>query len=156
MATRPTNVSALRRNKRSLSLPDNQSVIQCKQCGRQHRPRECPAYGQECSYCHKLNHFARMCRNKQPIKQTKNQKTTHTQPKPSANREVHEVEQSDSSLSTSTEESPDLYIEPIQIEGMGLIHYSCAPLILFHFPYTLDSLPQYLPFANGAGGVGIF
>ena len=40
--------------------------------------------------------------------------------------------------------------------AMGLIHYSCAPLILFHFPYTLDSLPQYLPFANGAGGVGIF
>ena len=37
------------------------------------------------------------------------------------------------------------------IKIMGLIHYSCAPLILFHFPYTLDSLPQYLPFANGAG-----
>ena len=35
---------------------------------------------------------------------------------------------------------------------MDLIHYSCAPVILFNFPYTLDSLPQYLPFANGAGG----
>ena len=39
---------------------------------------------------------------------------------------------------------------------IGLIPYSWAPLILFNFPYTLDSLPQYLPFANGAGGVGIF
>ena len=34
------------------------------------------------------------------------------------NREVQEVIQSDSSLSTSTEESPDLFIEPILVEGL--------------------------------------
>ena len=39
---------------------------------------------------------------------------------------------------------------------MDLIHYSVAPLILFLVPYTLDLLPYYLSFANGAGGVGIF
>ena len=39
---------------------------------------------------------------------------------------------------------------------MGLFHYSCMPLNLFYIPYMLDSLPRYLLFANGAGGVGIF
>ena len=39
---------------------------------------------------------------------------------------------------------------------MDLIHYSFAPLILFHVPYTLDLLPQHLSIANGAGDVGIF
>ena len=37
--------------------------------------------------------------------------------------------------------------------AVGLIPYSWAPLILFNLPYTLDSLLQYLPFANGAGDV---
>ena len=39
---------------------------------------------------------------------------------------------------------------------MDLIHYSFAPLILFHVLYTLDLLPYYLLIANGAGGVSIF
>ena len=38
---------------------------------------------------------------------------------------------------------------------MDLIHYSIAPLVLFRVPYTLDLLPYYLSFANGAGGVSI-
>ena len=42
------------------------------------------------------------------------------------------------------------------MDEMNLIHYSFAPLILFIVPYTLDLLPYYLSFANGAGGVGIF
>ena len=36
----------------------------CGQCGKRHKPRHCPAYGQQCSACHKLHHFAAMCRNK--------------------------------------------------------------------------------------------
>ena len=40
--------------------------------------------------------------------------------------------------------------------SMSLIHYSKAPLSLFNFPYTLDLLLQYLPFANGTGGVRKF
>ena len=67
MGARSTTVNALRRNKpqQRVSSPDSQRVTQCGQCGRQHRARECPAYGQQCSYCHKLNHYARMCRNRQ-------------------------------------------------------------------------------------------
>ncbi len=34
----------------------------CRYCGGSREPRQCPAYGKECSNCHKQNHFARCCR----------------------------------------------------------------------------------------------
>ena len=37
---------------------------QCDKCGRQHPYNQCPAYGQECYYCHRLNHFSYCCRRK--------------------------------------------------------------------------------------------
>eukprot|EP00731_Ephydatia_muelleri_P030026 Em0021g549a len=33
----------------------------CSRCGRLHQPRQCPAYGQQCTNCGAPNHFARMC-----------------------------------------------------------------------------------------------
>ena len=33
----------------------------CKFCGQIHKPRECPAYGQECHKCKKKNHWASCC-----------------------------------------------------------------------------------------------
>ena len=34
----------------------------CSRCGRSHRPRQCPAFGQLCKKCARRNHFARVCR----------------------------------------------------------------------------------------------
>ena len=39
---------------------------------------------------------------------------------------------------------------------MDLIHYSFAPLIVFHVLYKLNLLLYYVSIANGTGGVGIF
>ena len=36
----------------------------CRNCGSVHQPRSCPAYGKTCNKCHKLNHYARLCRSK--------------------------------------------------------------------------------------------
>ena len=36
----------------------------CKKCGRMHEARKCPAYGQECRKCKKLNHWASCCNTK--------------------------------------------------------------------------------------------
>ena len=36
----------------------------CKFCGQVHKPRECPAYGQECHKCKKKNHWANCCQTK--------------------------------------------------------------------------------------------
>lgn len=38
--------------------------IKCSNCGFQHQPRKCPAYGKNCNYCQKLGHFASMCRTR--------------------------------------------------------------------------------------------
>ena len=38
--------------------------IYCGQCGQTYKPKQCPAYGQKCSMCHKLHHFAKYCRSK--------------------------------------------------------------------------------------------
>ena len=38
---------------------------QCGFCGLEHRKGNCPAYGKECTFCHRKNHFERVCREKQ-------------------------------------------------------------------------------------------
>ena len=38
----------------------------CRNCGTQHPPRSCPAYGKECRACHKHNHYAQFCRSSKP------------------------------------------------------------------------------------------
>ena len=40
---------------------------QCSRCGYQHAPRNCPAYNKTCNICNKLNHFAKVCRNKKKL-----------------------------------------------------------------------------------------
>lgn len=47
---------------RSKDLP---GMKLCSRCGRSHKPRQCPAYGQQCLNCQGFNHFARMCKAKQ-------------------------------------------------------------------------------------------
>lgn len=39
-----------------------QTTISCLKCGRQHEPRQCPAYGVVCHKCGKNNHFSKVCR----------------------------------------------------------------------------------------------
>lgn len=44
--------------------PVHQSVNSavCTKCGNNHKKFNCPAYGQRCSACRRMNHYARMCR----------------------------------------------------------------------------------------------
>ena len=35
----------------------------CNNCGQQHAAKSCPAYGKSCNNCHKLGHFAKLCRS---------------------------------------------------------------------------------------------
>ena len=59
-----------------------------------------------------------MCRHKQPVQKARRQQIVDTQSKSRANYRVHKVEQSDTSSNASAAESPDLFIEPIQVEGV--------------------------------------
>ncbi|XP_055872154.1 uncharacterized protein LOC129923716 [Biomphalaria glabrata] len=38
--------------------------VSCSYCGKEHRPRQCPAYGETCHKCHKKGHFSSVCRSK--------------------------------------------------------------------------------------------
>lgn len=43
------------------------NITNCKYCGSDHKVRECPAYGKFCKKCNKKNHFAKICRSRQPV-----------------------------------------------------------------------------------------
>ena len=39
-------------------------IRDCKYCGTNHQPRQCPAYGKTCKHCGKKNHFAKKCHSR--------------------------------------------------------------------------------------------
>lgn len=43
--------------------PSTAIGVACTNCGRSHDRGQCPAYGQTCSFCGRLGHFARWCRS---------------------------------------------------------------------------------------------
>ena len=47
----------------SISAIKSSSHLPCRNCGGQHKPRECPAHGVTCHTCGKTNHFAKVCRS---------------------------------------------------------------------------------------------
>ena len=55
--------------------PTQNALPKCPGCGSAaHRGgrRQCPAYNQTCTHCHKVGHFARVCRSKQAYQQAEN------------------------------------------------------------------------------------
>ncbi|XP_062517054.1 uncharacterized protein LOC134192312 [Corticium candelabrum] len=52
--------------KRSHGSESEHPELECQYRGLKHErgADKCPAYGKECTYCHKRNHFARKCRSK--------------------------------------------------------------------------------------------
>ena len=47
------------------SKPKKKYKIKCTYCGTKHERKKCPAYGKECTICHKLNHHSSFCKTKQ-------------------------------------------------------------------------------------------
>ncbi|CAM1323766.1 Uncharacterised protein r2_g3242 [Pycnogonum litorale] len=43
------------------SIKSSSKSSTCRNCGRSHQPRQCPAYGAECTACHKTGHWAKFC-----------------------------------------------------------------------------------------------
>ena len=52
------NYSAQQRNESSTGR-----LFNCGNCGQQHAAKSCPAYGKRCNNCHKIGHFAKLCRS---------------------------------------------------------------------------------------------
>ena len=50
-----------RQKKKNKGSTQSMDGKECKFCGQIHKPRGCPAYGQECHKCKKKNHWASCC-----------------------------------------------------------------------------------------------
>ena len=87
-------------------------MFMCRQCGKWHRPKEFPAFGQCCAACNQLNHFARMCRSKQVTAKPK-------EPNSNAKKNVFTVDGQHCDMSDSQEESENLLIDPLRIDRLA-------------------------------------
>ena len=64
--------------------------MKCMKCGYTHSDKQCPAMGKKCRFCHKLNHFRKMCLLR------KGQKKRHR-------KGIHSLNDYDSSISDNTD-----------------------------------------------------
>ena len=92
-------------------------LINCGNCGHQHKPKQCPAFGQECMLCHKFNHFSRVCRTRRinPQQQTSPPSARNSS---TASQKVHDIEHNDAGSNSLAEESQDLFIMPLEVNGL--------------------------------------
>ena len=66
------------------------SQYNCTRCGRKHGPKQCPAYGKECSKCKRKGHFAEQCRSKKNA-DSHSKKPSKEQPKSGPKKKFHEA-----------------------------------------------------------------
>ena len=80
-------------------------IKDCMHCGKNHAPKNCPAYGKVCKKCGKQNHFANKCFSESATKSAPRRR-----PK---SRKVHKVnEESDSDSSES-----EFYMDAVHADG---------------------------------------
>ena len=90
---------------------DTVALFMCGQCGRRHQPKACPAFGQQCAACHKLHHFARVCRSKKFSMSAKSRVPNFSK------KNVFTV--GDYSSDTDSLEGENLLVDPLQIDGLA-------------------------------------
>lgn len=54
-----------RSHKSKPNTQHNAASYLCQNCNLNHQPRRCPAFGKQCSYCKKYNHFKNSCKSLQ-------------------------------------------------------------------------------------------
>ena len=118
MSTKPViNTLSRGHTMRHSSRQGTDTYITCRCCGKQHNPKQCPAYGQICTRCQKPNHFAKMCKTKLVPR-----KTVATKGRQKYLKKLHVVEtdqetESDQE-SQNSDESYTLGMYPLKINGI--------------------------------------
>lgn len=75
-------------------------IKNCRSCGRNHKVRQCPAYGQTCTKCRKKNHFANQCLQNSGGKSSNHKRKSD---RPRANSEKVRTVDLDDSCSSDSE-----------------------------------------------------
>ena len=114
------SVNAVQESEQSRKQSQYIRSRQCTQCGRHHKPRNCPAFGQQCSFCKKLHHFSNMCWSKQAQMKSKQikQRPQLVESDAKFRGMIHDVEQNDTSSDGSTGDVAHLHIDPVRVEGV--------------------------------------
>ena len=100
------------------AVHENNRQFMCGQYGYKHRPKECPAFGQQSSICHRLNHFANVCHNKY------NTRRQITDSKSTTKKTLHAVDQEDNT--SVIEDELDIFINALQVHGLSdLVVVNC-------------------------------
>ena len=90
----PTQQRSVRKKEKKKSSREKSThekqAVKCMKCGYTHSDKQCPAMGKKCRFCHKLNHFSKMCLLR------KGQKKRHR-------KGIHSLDNYDSSSSDNTE-----------------------------------------------------
>ena len=67
--------------------------------------------------CHKLNHFSRVCRSRQTLLQQKSSPAS-TRSNPTVSQKAHDIERNDTVSNPPAKEPQDLFIEPLEVNGL--------------------------------------
>lgn len=104
-----------------VSLKSSVDVVkskgECRNCGRQHPPKSCAAFGKQCHKCGKNNHYAKVCRQSVDGAELKSSKKNFRHRTPSRSRksavasststQVNSVEEQSIFLGTVQSEAPN-------------------------------------------------
>ena len=90
-------------------------IINCNRCGRNHGLRACPAYGQKCTACSGLNHYASHCKQKKQFKRKKQY---------AKKKKVHQLDTESTSDEQSSSEAEDIHTLSTEIEHINTVENS--------------------------------
>ncbi len=62
-------ISFKEKRRTSRAVKQKDCMYNCKRCGTEHQPKQCPAFGKQCVKCHGKNNFAKQCFSKGKVKQ---------------------------------------------------------------------------------------
>ena len=85
----------------------------CGNCGSSHAPRQCPAYGKQCSACTSYGHFAKCCRKTARVRATRSDNGAHhlhvvSAPQGSLTQQAQCLAQPPPQVAYSTTDSSDI------------------------------------------------
>jgi hypothetical protein len=98
------------------SVDSVKSKIDCRNCGHQHPPRSCPAFGKQCHKCGKNNHFSKVCRqSSEGVSQKSSKKPVkYRRRTPSSSRTSASAATSSSEVGLNAIEDDSLFLGAVQ------------------------------------------
>jgi hypothetical protein len=106
----PTISEVVKKKPSAHSKKDGQSsnkTYKCRRCDTTHERMKCPAYGQRCSQCKGMNHYAKCCRST-------NYKKYHK-------KKIEAVEAENSEDEEPDDDQKEFYLETIEIDAVSEI-----------------------------------